>query len=77
LDDDVDTGTGSVAHVCRRGAVGDAARRQWCQTRRLTTFLGRQFCLLPVASDNECAISDRAEIRDLAAAAGATASHWD
>ena len=40
------TGTGSVAHVCRRGAVGDVAHRRRCRTRRLTTFLGRAFCRL-------------------------------
>jgi len=68
------TGTGSVAHVCRRSAVGDVARRRRCPTRRLTTFLGRAFCRLPVAGDNERAISERAEIRGPAAAAGATAS---
>ena len=69
------TGTGSVAHVCRRGAVGDVAhRRRRCRTRRLTTFLGGAFCRLPVASDNERAISERAEIRGPAAAAVETAS---
>ena len=64
------TGTGSTACFCRLGAVGDVACRQ---TWRLT-FPGRAFCRLSVASDNERAISERAEIRDPAAAAGTTAS---
>jgi len=66
------TDTGSVAHVCRRGTVGDVACRRRCRTRRLTTFLGRAFCRMSeLASDNERAISERAEIRDPTAAAGA------
>ena len=68
------TGTSSIACFCRRGVVGDVAHRRRCRTQRLTTFLARAFCRLSVATDNERAISDHSDIRDPAAAAGATAS---